>query len=93
MVEPGGGSGYAAILKCAEFSVYLGRQTSRPTFWVQLRADFIYTVGIRGAIDASLGVVSELSESALTAGTVAERIARNVGVKARGSDNSSACSG
>ena len=65
MVEPAGGSGYAAILKCAEFSVYLGQQKSRPTFWVQLRADFIYTVGIRGAIDASLGVVSELSENGL----------------------------
>jgi hypothetical protein len=65
MVEPGGGSGYAAILKCAEFSVYLGQQKSRPTFWVQLRADFINTVGIRGAIDASLDVVSELSEGAL----------------------------
>lgn len=64
-VEPGGGNGYAAIVKCAEFAIYLGSQRSRPTFWVQLRADFIRSVGIRAAIDASLGVVRQLSAGPL----------------------------
>jgi len=64
-VEPGGGFGYPTILRCAEFSVYLGAQKSRPTFWVQLRADFIRTVGIRPAIDASVSVVAQLSSTPL----------------------------
>jgi hypothetical protein len=64
-VEPGGGGGYPAILKCAEFTIYLGEQRTRPTFWVQLRADFIHSIGIRAAIDASVSVVGKLATSAL----------------------------
>jgi hypothetical protein len=64
-VEPGGGHGYSVIVKCAEFSVYLTPYKSRPTFWVQLGSRFIHSIGIRPAIDASVGVVGQLSSSAL----------------------------
>jgi hypothetical protein len=64
-VEPGGGHGYRAVVTCAEFAIYLGEQTTRPTFMVQLRAPFIQTVGIREAFDASRGVVRQLAASEL----------------------------
>lgn len=60
-VEPGGGHGYPVILKCHEFTIYLGSQRTRPTFLVQLRAPFIRTVDLRPAFEASMSVVSQLS--------------------------------
>src|SRR5258708_15528205 len=64
-VEPAGGQGYPVVLTCAEFSVYLGVQKVRPTFWVQVRADFIRTLNIRPPIDASVAVVAQLSATPL----------------------------
>jgi len=64
-VGPGGGHGYAVYVDCAEFRIYLGETKSRPTFYVQLRAAFIHTAGLRPAIDASVAVVAQLSASPL----------------------------
>jgi hypothetical protein len=64
-VEPGRGHGYRALVTCAEFAIYLGEQTTRPTFMVQLRAPFIQTVGIREAIEASRRVVGQLAAGEL----------------------------
>ena len=64
-VEPGGGHGYPIVLTCAEFSVYLTAHGLRPTFWVQLRADFIRTEDVRAAFDQAVAVIAQLSAGPL----------------------------
>lgn len=65
-VGPGGKSGYATYLDCAEFRIHLGMFKRRPTFWTQTRAGFLATVGPARAAAESLAVAGALSATPLT---------------------------
>ncbi len=65
-VGPRGALGYPIYLDCAEFRIHLGMFKRRPTFWTQLRAEFIHTVGPAEAAAASIAVAEALSVVPLT---------------------------
>ena len=64
-VGPGGAAGYPMYLDCPEFRIHLGMFKRRPTFWTQLRAHFIHTVGPEDAAGASIAVAQALSVAPL----------------------------